>query len=67
MERDAGYLKRLMLLPEIEKPEQEDKGSKGKKRKGKSEEEEEFGDLREWKDNDDGCVSIAEMIGNSDK
>jgi len=52
------------LLPEVEKPvEDEEKAAKGKKRKVKEEEEENF-ELREWKDDDNTGVSIAEILNN---
>ena len=55
------------LLPEVEKSVQdEEKASKGKKRKAKVENEEETNELREWKDDDNGGASIAEMLGNTD-
>ena len=65
-EKEKMTLSIKALLPEIEKPAQdEEKSSKGKKRKAK-EDEEDMGDLHEWKDNDNGGASIAEMIGNSE-
>ena len=53
------------LLPEIEKPEEE-KEVKGKNRKAKEPVEEVEEELREWKDNDDAGVSIAEMLAKSE-
>jgi 4-hydroxy-3-methylbut-2-enyl diphosphate reductase len=65
-EKEKMTLSIKALLPEIEKPAQdEEKASKGKKRKVK-EESDDLGDLREWKDNDNGGASIAEMIGNNE-
>ena len=53
------------LLPEIEKPVvEEEKPAKGKKR-AKREAEESDGELREWKDNTDSGVSIADLLGNN--
>ncbi len=60
-EKEKMTLSIKALLPEIEKPEQEE--NKSKKRKVNDEEDD--GELREWKDNNDGGVSIAEMIGNN--
>ncbi len=51
------------LLPEIEKPEAEDAPAKGKK--GKKVEEADENELREWKDDNDGGASIAEIIGEN--
>ncbi len=66
IEKEKMTLSIKALLPEIEKPaDEEEKPSKSKKRKEKevaSEEEE----LREWKDDADAGVSIAEMIANSE-
>ena len=45
------------LLPEIEKPVKEEKAEK---------EEVVEEELREWKDTDNGGVSIAEMVNNND-
>ncbi len=65
-EKEKITLSIKALLPEIEKPEQEEeKTTKGKKRKAK-ETEEEYADLHEWKDSDNAGVSIAEMLGNSE-
>ena len=65
-EKEKITLSIKALLPEIEKPEQEEeKTSKGKKHKAK-ETEEEYADLHEWKDSDNAGVSIAEMLGNSE-
>ncbi|MBR2498274.1 MAG: 4-hydroxy-3-methylbut-2-enyl diphosphate reductase [Clostridia bacterium] len=65
-EKEKMTLSIKALLPEIEKPEQEEeKVAKGKKRKAVKEEED-ADELHEWKDNDDGGVSIAEMIGNTE-
>ena len=65
-EKEKMTLSIKALLPEIEKPAQdEEKASKGKKRKAK-EESDDLADLHEWKDNDNGGASIAEMIGNSE-
>ncbi len=53
------------LLPEIPKPEKEEEekpASKGKKRVAKEEKEEP--ELREWKEDSNTGVSIAEMLGN---
>lgn len=65
-EKEKMTLSIKALLPEVEKPEEtEEKAGKGKKRKAKEETEEEF-ELREWKDDDNGGASIAEMLGNSE-
>ena len=66
-EKEKMTLSIKALLPEVEKPVQnEEKATKGKKRKAKSEDEEDLGDLHEWKDDDNGGASIAEMLGNTD-
>ena len=66
-EKEKMTLSIKALLPEVEKPVQdEEKASKGKKRKAKVENEEETNELREWKDDDNGGASIAEMLGNTD-
>ncbi len=66
-EKEKMTLSIKALLPEIEKPEVEDeKASKGKKRKGKEDVEEEYAELHEWKDDDNGGASIAEMLKNSE-
>lgn len=44
-----------------------EKKSKSKKRGAKKAEAEDAGELREWKDNDQGGASIAEIINNLDK
>ena len=65
-EKEKITLSIKALLPEIEKPKQEEeKTAKGKKHKAK-ETEEEYADLHEWKDSDNAGVSIAEMLGNSE-
>ena len=45
------------LLPEVEAPKKEEKEAK---------EEVVEEELREWKDTDEGGVSIAEMVNNND-
>ncbi len=62
-EKEKMTLSIKALLPEIEKPAQEEKSSKGKKR-GKLEDEEEVSELREWKDETDTGASIADILGN---
>ena len=65
VEKEKMTLSIKALLPEIEKPEkEEEKEAKGKKRKAVKEEDE-ITELREWKDDDNGGVSIAEMLGNN--
>ncbi len=64
-EKEKMTLSIKALLPEVEKPAQDDeKSSKGKKRKDEVKDEEV--ELREWKDDDNGGASIAEMLGNND-
>ena len=64
-EKEKMTLSIKALLPEVEKPAQdEEKSSKGKKRKDEQKDEEV--ELREWKDDDNGGASIAEMLGNND-
>ena len=61
VEKEKMTLSIKALLPEVEKPAKEDE--KGKKENAEPEEPE----LREWKEDADAGVSIAEMIANSDK
>ena len=66
VEKEKMTLSIKALLPEIEKTaDEEEKPSKSKKRKEKdvANEEEE---LREWKDESDAGVSIAEMLANNE-
>ena len=51
------------LLPEVAKPEVEEKGKKRSKQKAEEDNESE---MHEWKDDNDNGVSIAEMLGNTD-
>ena len=62
VEKEKMTLSIKALLPEIEKPQEEKKG-----KKAKQVEEDDVSDLHEWKDDDNGGASIAEMLGNSDK
>ena len=66
IEKEKMTLSIKALLPEIEKPAEEEKEIKGKKRKEKEVVEEAEEELREWKDNDDAGVSIAEMLAKSE-
>ena len=66
IEKEKMTLSIKALLPEIEKPAEEEKETKGKKRKEKEVVEEAEEELREWKDNDDAGVSIAEMLAKSE-
>ena len=63
-EREKMTLSIKALLPEIEKPAKEEKA--GKKRGEKIEADDEP-ELREWKDSDNGGVSIAEMLSVDNK
>jgi len=67
-EKEKMNLSIKALLPEEPKPEQDEEKGKGKKRKAKAETEEDYSELREWKDDNsgDGGVSIAEMLGNNE-
>ena len=66
VEKEKMTLSIKALLPEVETPaETEEKPAKGKKRKVK-EVEVEAEELREWKDESDTGVSIAEMLANSE-
>jgi 4-hydroxy-3-methylbut-2-enyl diphosphate reductase len=65
VEKEKMTLSIKALLPEIEKPAQDEEKGKGKKR-AKKEVEEDGEDLREWKDNEDAGVSIADLIGNAE-
>jgi len=62
-EKEKMTLSIKALLPEVEKPVQEEKPAKGKKRV-KREEENAEEELREWKDESDAGASIADLIGN---
>ncbi len=61
VEKEKMNLSIKALLPEVEKPVKEEKVKKVK------DDEEEYPELREWKDDSVGGVSIAEMLSNSDK
>ena len=63
-EKEKMTLSIKALLPEIEKPAKEEKASKGKK---VADDTEDGVDLREWKDEADASVSIADLLSNSDK
>ena len=65
-EKEKMTLSIKALLPELPKPEksEEEKPAKGKKRKEVAPAEEE--ELREWKDDSNSGVSIAEILGNSE-
>ncbi|MBE7081060.1 MAG: 4-hydroxy-3-methylbut-2-enyl diphosphate reductase [Clostridiales bacterium] len=66
-EKEKMTLSIKALLPEVETPaETEEKPAKGKKRKAKEIVETEPEELREWKDESDAGVSIAEMIASSE-
>ena len=66
VEKEKMTLSIKALLPEVEKPQEEEKSAKGKKRKVKEEDVESADELREWKDDDNGGASIAEMLANSE-
>ncbi len=66
IEKEKMTLSIKALLPEIEKPVEEEKETKGKKRKAKEPVEDADAELHEWKDNDDAGVSIAEMLAKSE-
>lgn len=66
VEKEKMTLSIKALLPEVEKPQEEEKPAKGKKRKAKEEDTESAEELREWKDDDNGGASIAEMLANSE-
>ena len=59
VEKEKMTLSIKALLPEVEKPVKEDV-----KDKKNAEEQPEEPELREWKDDDNGGASIAEMLGN---
>ncbi len=61
VEREKMTLSIKALLPE-EAPAEEDKNDKKSSKGKKHEEDEDFSELREWKDDDKGGASIAEMI-----
>ncbi len=62
-EKEKMNLSIKALLPEVEKPAKEDKNKKHADKQEESSEPE----LHEWKDSDNGGVSIAEMLGNDNK
>ncbi|MBR2871436.1 MAG: 4-hydroxy-3-methylbut-2-enyl diphosphate reductase [Clostridia bacterium] len=64
-EKERMTLSIKALLPEVEAPakEENEENTKGKKRAAKEEVEEP--ELREWKDADEGGISIAEMINKN--
>lgn len=65
VEKEKMTLSIKALLPEVEAPAEEaDAKGKGKKRAAKAEDVEDA-ELREWKDTDEGSVSIADIIGNN--
>ncbi len=59
-------IKALLPVEEVAEPAEDDKKAKGKKRAPKSEETSEE-ELREWHDEVDSSVSIADMIKSADK
>ncbi len=61
-EKEKMNLSIKALLPEVEKPAKEEKV-----KKVKDTADEEYPELREWKDDAGNGVSIAEMLGNTDK
>ncbi len=68
-EKEKMNLSIKALLPELPKPEKTEEAKPAKGRKAKVKEESDDIELREWKD-DNGCdqgISIAEMLGNTDK
>ena len=65
-EKEKMTLSIKALLPEVEKPVQEEKPEKGKKR-AKNEEAEDEGELHEWKDDANAGASIADLLGNIEK
>ena len=65
VEKEKMTLSIKALLPEVEKPEKADAKSKGKK--GGKEETDAEPELHEWKDDDNGGASIADILQNSDK
>ncbi len=67
VEKEKMTLSIKALLPEVEKPvEEAEKPAKGRKR-AKVETSDEEPELREWKDDDNGGASIADLLGNIDK
>ena len=65
VEKEKMTLSIKALLPEVEKPAQEEK-AKDKKRGAKKEEEEEYSELREWKDDENTGASIADLLGGAE-
>ena len=66
VEKERMNLSIKALLPEVEKPAKEETEGKGKKGSKKVVEEEDT-DLHEWKDDENGGASIADILNNSDK
>ncbi len=62
-EKEKMTLSIKALLPEVEKPVKEDKA---KENKDGSSDEEEYSDLHEWKDDDNGGASIADLLGSAE-
>jgi 4-hydroxy-3-methylbut-2-enyl diphosphate reductase len=62
VEKEKMTLSIKALLPEVEKPVEEEKPAKGKKR-AKADVVEEEPELREWKDDDNAGASIADLLG----
>ena len=65
VEKEKMTLSIKALLPEVEKPAKEEKG-KGKKGNSDKEEDEEYNELREWKDDNDAGASIADLLGSAE-
>ncbi len=65
-EKEKMTLSIKALLPEVEKPVEEEKAPKGKKRAKKEDDGEEV-ELREWKDQTETGASIADLLGNIEK
>ena len=61
-EKEKMTLSIKALLPEVEKPAKEEKAKKGES----NTDGEDYPELREWKDDDNGGASIADLLGNAE-
>ena len=67
LEKEKMTLSIKALLPEIEHPNTDPEEGKGKgKKHAPKDDDSAENELREWKDDNQGGVSIAEMLGNSE-
>ncbi len=67
VENEKMSLSIKALLPEVETPEKENSAKSKGKKGAKGEDDGEGAELREWKDDDNGGASIADILQNSDR